>query len=322
MLSRFIITGGAGYLGSHIAYRLLKEGHTVKIIDKIQLDKAFRLNSVVNNERLSYLQIDLATSKSLVSEFNGFNTVIHFAANLDLPLGSKYTDLDLKQGTAVTHKVLETMRINDIKEIIFPSSSTIYGYADQIPTPENAGMLLPISLYGASKLASEALVSAFCYLYDMKSWIFRLGNVIGNYMKRGVIFDLVNKLKKNSTELQILGDGGQSKDYICIEDCIDGILHAYYNTHERINVFNLSSGTTITVKEIAQIILEEMNIKNVKLKYVTGPSGWEGEGWAGEIRSFHYDIAKIKKTGWSPKLSSHEAVRLSVRETIKNNHVQ
>ena len=132
----------------------------------------------------------------------------------------------------------------------------------------------------------------------------------------------LDNLKKNPTELQILGDGGQSKDYIYIEDCIDGILHAYYNTHERINVFNLSSGTTITVKEIAQIILEEMNMKNVKLKYITGPPGWEGEGWIGEIRSFHYDISKIKKTGWSPKLSSHEAVRLSVRETIKNNHVQ
>ncbi len=305
-----------------MAHRLLKQGHTVKIIDKIQQDEAFRLNSIQNNEKLSYLQLDLTTSPSLVSEFKGFDTVIHFAANLDIPLGSKYTDLDLKQGTVVTHKVLETMRINDIKEIIFPSSSTIYGYADQMPTTENTGMLFPISLYGASKLASEALVSAFCHLYDMKSWIFRLGNVIGNYMKRGVIFDLVNKLKKNSTELQILGDGGQSKDYIYIEDCIDGILHAYNNTHERINVFNLSSGTTITVKEIVQIILEEMNMKNAKLEYITGPSGWEGEGWAGEIRSFRYDISKIKKTGWSPKLSSHEAVRLSIKETIQNNHVQ
>lgn len=316
-MSKFIITGGAGYIGSHISQRLLKDGHAVKIIDKVSPEKATRLKSIIHHKKLQYLNLDLSNRKSLVSEFAGYDAVVHLAANLDIRRGTEKTDLDLRQGLMLTYNVLEAMRSSGIRKIIFPSSSTIYGHASQTPTPEEAGMLFPISFYGASKLSSEALISAFCHLYDMQSWIFRFGTIIGNHMERGVIYDLINKLKKNQIELEVLGDGEQTKDYINIDDCIEGILHVYNNTNQKINVFNLSSGTVITVKKIVQMILEEMNLPNVKVKYIGGPVGWQEEGWAGNVKSFQYDISKIKKTGWHPKLSSHEAVRQAIKETIK-----
>ena len=153
----------------------------------------------------------------------------------------------------------------------------------------------------------------------MKCWIFRFGNVIGNDTTRGVIFDLVNKLKKNQDELEVLGNGQQVKDYVNIDDCLNAILHTFSKVEEKINVFNLSSGTKLSVQDIVKIILEEMNLKNTKIKYAGGPQGWGGGGWKGDVKIVHYDISKLKKTGWSPKLSSADAVRLAVRGTIENN---
>lgn len=318
-MPKFIVTGGAGFIGSHMVSRLLKEGHYVKVIDKIQPDKTTRLSLVMENEKFSYSHLDTYDSNELEAELRGYDTVIHFAASGDISLGHKQTDLDLKQGTIVTYKVLEAMRLCGIKKIIYSSSSTIYGFPSKVPTPEDAGMLFPGSLYGASKLASEALISSFCYLFDMKSWIFRFGNVTGNNPPRGIILDLVHKLRKNPAKLEVLGDGEQVKDYININDCLDGILTAFSKTNDRINVFNLSSGTTVSVKEVVKMILQEMNLDNVKINYTGGPPGWDGGGWPGDIKIVHYDISKIKRIGWQPKLSSHEAIRLAIKGTIQNN---
>lgn len=318
-MTKFIVTGGAGFIGSHMVKRLLNDGNDVRVIDKIPLENASRLKLIRKNNNFSYYQRDLSQVETLDTDFGGFDVVIHFAANADVSLGIKNTDLDLKQGTLVTWKVLEAMRRCNIKRIIFSSSSTIYGFPVNIPTTEYIGMLFPASLYGASKLASEALISAFCYLYDMKCWIFRFGNVIGNDTAHGVIFDLVNKLKKNQDELEVLGNGQQVKDYVNIDDCLNAILHAFSKVEEKINVFNLSSGTKLSVQDIVKIILEEMNLKNTKIKYTGGPKGWGGGGWKGDVKIVHYDISKLKKTGWSPKLSSVDAVRLAVREIIENN---
>jgi UDP-glucose 4-epimerase len=318
-MAKFVVTGGAGFIGSHMTSRLLKNGHDVKVVDKISQDKAIRLQSVIDNNRFSYRQIDLSNSTDLVSEFKGHDTVIHFAASADISLGHKNTDLDLRQGTMVTYHVLEAMRLSRVKEIIFSSSSTVYGYPNKIPTSEDVGLLFPASLYGASKLASEALISAFCYLFDVKSWIFRFGNVIGGDTARGVIYDLVHKLKNNSDELEVLGNGEQLKDYINIDDCIDAMLYTHSKVTDRINAYNLSSGTTLSVKEVVNIILEEMNLNKTKIRYTGGPPGWDGGGWAGDVKIVHYDETKIKNIGWSPKLSSREAVRLAIRGTIQNS---
>ena len=176
------MTGGAGFIGSKIVQRLLDDGHIVKVIDKISKKDATRLQKFLNNKNLSYTRVDLSRTKDV--DFSGFETIIHFAAPTDAAIGYKHTDLDLKNGTISTYNVLESMRLYDIKKIIFASSSTVYGYQDKIPIRENQGMLFPASLYGASKLASEAIISAYCYLYRIKSWIFRFGNVLGPYAGR------------------------------------------------------------------------------------------------------------------------------------------
>ena len=308
---KFIVTGGAGFIGSNLVKKLLEENHDVTVFDIIQSKDAKRLQSVLN--RINYKQMDISDLEKLKQELKNFDVVAHFAASADIALGRTRTDLDLQHGTISTYNILESMRINNIKKIIFPSSSTIYGDFHKIPTSEDTGMLFPLSLYGASKLACEGLISAFCNLFEMKSWIFRFGNVIGSDLTRGVIKELIQKLKRNPKELEILGNGLQQKDFIHIEDCIEGILFAFKNSNDAVNVFNLSSGTTTSVNKIVEIILEEANLKNVKLSYTGGKIGWPGDA-----PLVHFDITKIKKLGWHPKYLSDEAVRMSIKGTFKN----
>lgn len=308
---KFIVTGGAGFIGSNLVKKLLEENHDVTVFDIIQSKDAKRLQSVLN--RINYKQMDISDLEKLKQELKNFDVVAHFAASADIALGRTRTDLDLQHGTISTYNILESMRINNIKKIIFPSSSTIYGDFHKIPTSEDTGMLFPLSLYGASKLACEGLISAFCNLFEMKSWIFRFGNVIGSDLTRGVIKELIQKLKRNPKELEILGNGLQQKDFIHIEDCIEGILFAFKNSNDAVNVFNLSSGTTTSVNKIVEIILEEANLKNVKLSYTGGKIGWPGDA-----PLVHFDITKIKKLGWHPKYLSDEAVRMSIKGTLKN----
>jgi len=309
-LTRFIVTGGAGFIGSKIVLRLLDDGHVVRIVDKVSKKDAKRIKTLLNNKSLSYLQIDLSRTKHF--DFKGFQTVIHLAAPADASIGYKNTDLDLKHGTISTYNVLESMRFHGIKKIIFSSSSTVYGYQDKIPVGEDNGLLFPASLYGASKLSSEAIISAYCYLYGIKSWIFRFGNVLGSDVRRGVIFDLVNKLRKNEHELKVLGNGKQIKDYIHVDDLVEAILHAYQKSDEKINVFNLGSGI-LSVKEIVKTILDEMKLNKTKVTYAGGPKGWHGGGWPGDINLVHYNTSKIKRIGWKPTYSPEKAVRLAVR---------
>ena len=308
---RFIITGGAGFVGSNLAKRLLKDGHDVAIFDIVFPNDAKRLKSSL--DRIDYRVIDISNFEILKDELKDFDVVAHFATSADIALGRTNTDVDLKQGTINTYNVLEVMRINNIKKIIFPSSSAIYGDFIKIPTTEDTGMLFPTSLYGASKLAAEGLISAFCHLFNMKSWIFRFGNVVGTDMTRGVIKELIHKLRQNPHQLEIFGDGLQKKDFIYVDDCLDGILFAFKNSNEIVNVFNLSSGTTTSVNKIVEMILEEMNLKNVKLTYTGGKSGW-----IGDAPIVHYNIDKIKSLGWKPKYLSDDSVRLSIKGTLKN----
>lgn len=307
---RFAITGGAGFIGSNLTKRLLRDNHEVTIFEKSPKKDAWRLQTIL--DKIDYREIDISDLERLKIELINFDVVAHFAASADIALGRTKTDMDLKEGTINTYNVLESMRINKIEKIIFPSSSTIYGDFYKIPTPEDTGMLLPLSLYGASKLASEALISAFCNLFKMKAWIFRFGNVVGSDLTRGVIKELIQKLRNNSNELEILGDGLQQKDFINIDDCLDGILFVFQHSKDSINVFNLSSGTTTSVNKIAKMILEEMDLKNVQLKYTGGKSGWPGDA-----PMVHFDISKIKRLGWIPKYTSDESVRMAIKGTLE-----
>lgn len=308
---KFVITGGSGFLGSNLARRLIKNGHKVSIFDRRTLEEANRLKDL--KDKIEYCMIDLQNHNLLNKKLVGFDVVVHFSASANTQLGMIRPNIDLKTGIIPTFNILEAMRVNGIKKIVFGSSPAVYGNPIKFPVSEDAGNLLPISLYGAAKLASEGLISAFCNLFNFKAWIFRFGNVVGPDMNRGVVVDFIKKLKQSPTKLEILGSGSQKKDIIFIEDCINGILFSLKNSNEKINVFNLSSGTTITVTEIAKIVINELSFSNVKIKKTKGKSGWMGDP---EI--IHLNISKLRNLGWSPKYTAKEAIRLTVKKTLLN----
>ncbi len=214
-----------------------------------------------NRSSVEFHQVDLLTDP-INDYFDGIEEVWHLAANPDVRVALENTKLDLEQNILVTFRVLEAMKENQVKKILFTSTSTVYGEADQIPTPENYGPCTPISFYGATKLACEALISAYCHTFDMRTVIFRLANIIGPRSTHGVIYDFLQKLRKNPDELEILGDGSQKKSYLYIEDCIDAMqLTARTCRRQGVNIYNIGSEDWITVKEIARILCKQMGSK-------------------------------------------------------------
>jgi len=204
------------------------------------------------------------------------------------------------------------MRVNGIKKIVFASSGCIYGETPVIPLPEDYGPVLPISLYGAGKLASEGLISAFCGTFDMQAWIFRFANVVGARATHGAIFDFIQKLRKNSSELEILGDGNQCKPYLHVEDCVEGILFGFRNSHDKVNVFNLGCSSATDVNTIARMLVEEMGLKGVSFKYTGGDRGWPGD-----VPQVRFNVEKINKLGWKARYTSDEAVRKAIRDILR-----
>jgi UDP-glucose 4-epimerase len=310
-LTNFLVTGGAGFIGSNLVKYLVKNNYKVTVYDKLDKDKAVRLKTITDN--ISYEVLDVKDYAKLKQRFADFDVVAHFSASADIALGQSNTKIDFEEGIVTTFNILEAMRESKCKKIIFPSSSTIYGNFSKIPTPEDAGLLFPTSLYGAAKLSSEALISAYCHLFGIKSWIFRFGNVVGGDMTRGVIMDFIRKLKADPQRLEILGDGNQEKDFIYVDDCVEAMLFAFNNSANVINVFNLGTGMTTSVKKIANMVSEEMKPAGVKRTFTGGKSGWKGDA-----PLVLYDISKIKKLGWKPRLSSDDAVRLAIRNTLDN----
>lgn len=310
-MTNFLVTGGAGFIGSNLVRYLLKKHYQVTVFDKIKKEKAVRLLPIIND--ITYETVDLKNYDETRDRFDDFDTIAHFSASADIAIGKGNTRIDFDEGILVTYNILEIMKEKNCNKIVFPSSSTIYGNFSKIPTSEDAGMLFPTSLYGAAKLSSEALISAYCHLFGIRSWIFRLGNVVGGDMTRGVIMDFIKKLKNNPNQLEILGDGNQEKDFIHIDDCIEAMLFALTNSNDIVNVFNLGTGSTTSVKKIAKMVIEELQLDNVVIKFTGGKSGWPGDA-----PLVHYDISKIEKIGWKPKFLSDMAVRLAIQKTVSN----
>ncbi len=296
-----VVTGGAGFIGSHLVGRLLEEGNKVRILDNLSTGKREFIEDHLDNPNFSFHEIDL-----LKDDFSGLldgaDQIWHMAANADVRVGAEDTKVHLDQNVMVTYRVLESMRKNRINEFLFPSTSTVYGEAKTRPTPEDYGPLKPISFYGASKLACESIISAYCGTFGMKGWIFRLANVIGPRSTHGVIHDFIMKLKKNPNELEILGDGSQKKSYIYIDDCIDAMMMLREKADQNLNIFNVGTEDWITVKRIAEIVSEEMGLKP---KFVfTGGS----RGWRGDVPKMMLSIKKFKDFGWTYENTSEESV--------------
>jgi UDP-glucose 4-epimerase len=234
------------------------------------------------------------------------------AANPDIRKGTESTMFDLEQNTLVTYNVLECARRCDVKSVVFSSTSTVYGRAEVIPTPEDYGPLMPISLYGASKLACEGLVSAYSSLYGIKAYIYRFANIIGHRSTHGILYDMVEKLNKNRKELEVLGDGKQRKSYLLVEECVDAMAFGFKHAEDRLNYFNLGAKDQITVKRIMEILMEEAHLPDTKLRYTGGESGWKGD-----VPRFLLDTKKMQKLGWKAKRTSEEAIRAAAKIVVK-----
>lgn len=307
------ITGGAGFIGSHLTDRLMMEGNEVVVYDNLTLGKEEFISQHFSSPKFTFVQADLLDDIELQRAMAGSEVVFHLAANSDIIKSAKNPGIDLEQGTIVTYKVLEAMRANDIKKIVFTSSNVVYGEATKSPTAEDYGPLLPISFYGASKLACEGVIAAACHNYNVQAWIYRFGNIIGARPTHGVVLDFYNKLKKNPKSLEVLGNGNQSKPYIEVHDCVDGILFGFNNSSEPLNLFNLGTEGAFYVRDIPKIVVEAMGLKNVEIKFAGGERGWPGD-----VHTVRLDNSKFKALGWKPKYTtSVEAFTAGARDIIK-----
>jgi UDP-glucose 4-epimerase len=306
---RILVTGGAGFIGSELCAKLLGRGNDVVCFDNFSSGSEEFISSLRGNPKFTVLRGDMMKQRELKKALKGGQTVIHLAANPDVRLGESDTHVHFEQNVVATYNLLEAMKELKMKELVFASSSVVYGVAKVMPTPEDYGPLLPISLYGASKLACEALISAYSNNFGMTSVLMRYANVIGRHA-HGVTRDFKKKLEANPAELEILGDGTQTKSYLHLSDCISGTLLAAEKTASGVEAYNLGSEDKLNVKTIADIVSGEMGLANVKYKF-TGK-----QAWVGDIKMMLLSVEKIKKLGWRPKLNSEQAVRKAVREML------
>jgi UDP-glucose 4-epimerase len=309
--TRAFVTGGAGFIGSHLVERLLAEGNQVTVYDNLVSGRRRDIAHHLDRGDFTLVEADLLDRDTLQRAMKGHDIVWHLGANTDIPGGNHITDLDLKNCTVATWNVLEARRANGVRRMLFASTACVYGDVPRLTLSETFGPLLPINLYGAGKLACEGLISSYCHLFNIQAWIFRFGNVVGARMGHGVIYDFIEKLKRNPKELEILGDGRQSKPFFLVEDCIDGMCWAFSRTDAWCDVFNLGCDSFTTVTRIAEIVTEEMGLSNVRFTYTGGERGWPGD--APHIR---FSTDKMAALGWKAKHTSEEAVRIAARRLL------
>ena len=309
---KIIVTGGAGFIGSNMVELLLNDGHSVEVVDNLSSTRDDRfLKKLYSLGDLKLTKIDI-TKKREVSGLKA-DLIIHFAANSDVRHGFENPEKDFDSNVLGTFNILEAARNNGIAELMFSSSSTVFGVAKVMPTPEEYGPLLPISSYGASKLSDEAMISAYSNYYGIKSTIFRFANIVGKNSTHGVIFDFIKKLAYDSKRLEILGDGTQRKSYLHVSDCINAMVFAHQKT-KGLDIYNIANEGTTSVMKIADIVIEEMGINGVKKAMIKTE---DGGGWKGDVKVAELSPAKLYSKGWKNRHSSDEAVRVAVKETIE-----
>jgi UDP-glucose 4-epimerase len=308
-----LVAGGAGFIGSHLIDSLLAEGHRVICADKLIMGKQ-NIEHLEGRDDFKFYKVELADQEKVDEIFSTehIDVVYHLAANSDIQKGGKEPSIDFNDTLLTTRALLEGMRKANVKKMFFASTSAVYGEMLDVELTETTGGLMPVSYYGGAKLASEALISSYVSMCDMSVVIFRFPNVIGPRLTHGAVFDFIRKLRNNPAELEILGNGTQCKPYIYVLDLVEAImkLTRVFNPGEIVyNISVNSAGTTVT--HIAEIVVEELGLQNVHFNYTGGDRGWKGD-----VPRFSYDISKVLATGWSPKHTSDEAVRQTVKDAI------
>jgi len=311
--TRIFITGGAGFIGSHVTETLLQQGYQVTVYDNLSNGRREFIQHHFSKPTFTFVEGDILDSDRLLPEIEGHDLVWHLAANTDIIGGVDLPRRDLHDCVMGTFNVLDAMRQTGVKPIIFSSTGAVYGeLCHDDASSEADGPLLPVSTYAAGKIGSAAFISAFCSLYGLRAWMFRFGNVIGARMTHGVIFDFIEKLRQNPKELFIRGDGKQEKNYFLIEECIDGMAYAYRNipmTEDKpCDVFNLGTALVSKVIDIAQIVKDETGLTDARV-VVEGTK----RAWPGDQPKVHITVDRMRQLGWTAKLTSDQAVRIAVR---------
>jgi len=302
---RIAITGGAGFIGSHFTEELLAKGHSILAIDNLCSGTKEHLNPFLSNSNFSFELMSVEDTEKLTYFLTKVDTVIHLASNPDIAKSVSEPRIDFTQGTALTESVAEASRRANVKNILYASGSGVYGDAGDAILFENSE-LNPISTYGASKLAGEALLSSYSYMFGMRTLSFRFANVVGGMQTHGVGFDFLLKLKKDQTKLEILGDGNQSKSYVHVSDVVSGVLTAFSKTVKLNDVFNVSTSDDLSVTEIAQLAINISGLdpKSVEFKYSGGERGWKAD-----VPVVRLNSNKLRNLGWAPKYTSRQAMQ-------------
>ncbi|BEI32951.1 NAD-dependent epimerase/dehydratase family protein [Polynucleobacter sp. HIN5] len=309
------VTGCAGFIGSNLVDRLLDFGYVVTGIDNFSTGQKRFLSQALLNPRFKLIEIDLLNLDGLKVALKDCEIVFHLAANADVRFGTDHPHKDLEQNTIATFNVLEAIRSNGIKKIVFSSTGSVYGESPVIPTPEDGPFPIQTSLYGASKAACEGLISAYCEGFGIQSWIFRFVSILGERYTHGHIFDFYQKLKNNPSYLPVLGNGKQRKSYLYIQDCIDAIMLAIQKSGEKVNIFNLGVSDYVEVNDSISWICQELAV-SPRLDYSGGDRGWIGDN-----PFIFLDTNKIQSLGWKPKLGIREGVIKTVEYLRANEWV-
>jgi UDP-arabinose 4-epimerase 1 len=306
-----LIAGGAGFIGSHLADYLLAEGNEVVCIDNFFIGTKQNIVHLLANPRYIFYQYDLNNTELLnqVFEKEKPDYVFHLAANSDIQASAQSPIIEYQNTYSTTFNLLEVMRLHNVKNLFFSSTSAVYGNKDTLLNEETAS-LAPISYYGGAKLGSEGLISAYTYMNDMNVLIFRFPNVIGPRLTHGVIFDFIKRLKKDSTKLLILGDGNQTKPYLYVLDLVEAIVK-FKDVGKGVSLYNVGVDTATSVTRIAEIVCQKMGMSNTFFEYTGGK-----EGWKGDVPRFQYDLNKIHAAGWTARYTSDEAVALTVENNL------
>lgn len=313
-----LVTGGAGFIGLHLTRALLAKGCRVTCLDDFSASSRESVREFRANQAWRLVEGSVLDERMLGGALEGAEFVFHLAANPEVRVGEQAPQAHFEQNVVATHRVLEAMRARGVKRLAFASTSTVYGVASRMPTPEDHGPLLPISVYGASKLAAEAHIASYCATFGLAGWMFRLANVVGPGSSHGVAFDFVAKLRRDPRRLEVLGDGTQRKSYVAVSDTVEGVLLAVEKGggEGAAEVFNVGSEDTVDVNAIARLVVREMGLDPAPEVTHTAPAR-HGGGWAGDVPRMHLDVGRLRRLGWRPRHGSEAALRLAVRALLE-----
>jgi UDP-glucose 4-epimerase len=309
---RVFVTGAAGFIASHMVDRLLAAGHSVVGFDNMSTGQRRFLAGALGHPQFRFHQADLLDRTSLAQAIEGAELVVHFAANADVRFGTEHPRKDLDQNTIATWNVLEAMREQGSKRIVFSSTGSVYGEPDVFPTPETCPFPIQTSLYGASKLAAEGLIQAYCEGFGLQAYIFRFVSILGERYSHGHVFDFYQQLAEHPEHLHVLGNGHQRKSYLYVQDCIDGILAAIERANDKVNIFNLGTDEYCEVNDSIGWICEHLGLRP-KFTY----SGGE-RGWVGDSPFILLDCSRIRALGWRPRLTIKQAVLATIEYVSAN----